>query len=273
MLSTSNNRLYFAGVNGSLYYRNNVDSAAGTKTQVNVFGNTGNIINTSLTADSQGNIYFGYRNGSGGGVAKVTPSGVVTTVAASVAANDPNINWVQYNETLALSNDEQTLYVTLRSSSNNYYGKLLGLNTSNLSTRYNSGVLKDPRNGGANNAGILDDSTASPMVAPDGKVFLGVFGNPYNGSRGWLLQFSANLATQGTPGGFGWDATPTIVPASMVNAMRAAGTYTGTSSYLLFSKYNNYYGISDGGDGQNRIVVLDPNATGAEFHPSGGLQS
>ena len=72
---------------------------------------SGNIINTSLTADSQGNIYFGYRNGNNGGVAKVSPTGVVTTVAASAAAGDASINWTQYNETLALSNDEQTLYV------------------------------------------------------------------------------------------------------------------------------------------------------------------
>ena len=71
-----------------------------------VFGNTGNIINTSLTADSQGNIYFGYRNGSTGGIAKVTPTGGVTTVAANVAAGDAGINWAQNNEALALSNDE-----------------------------------------------------------------------------------------------------------------------------------------------------------------------
>jgi hypothetical protein len=268
VLSTFNNRLYFAGANGSLYYRDNVDSSTGTTTHVTVFGTAGNIINTSLTADSLGNIYFGYRNGPSGGIAKVTPSGAVTTVAANVAAGDSGINWVQNNEALALSNDEQTVYVTVRSSSTSYYGRLLGLRTSDLTTQYNSGVLKDPRDGGVNNAGILDDSTASPLVAPDGKVFLGVFGNPYNGSRGWLLQFSADLATQGTPGGFGWDATPTIIPPSMVDAMRAAGTYTGTSSYLLFSKYNNYYGISDGGDGSNRIAVLDPNDTEVEFHPS-----
>src|SRR5262245_1125398 len=156
VLSTFNNRLYFAGSNGSLFYRDNVDSATGTKTRVTVFGTTGNIINTSLTADSQGNIYFGYRNGATGGVAKVTPAGLVTTVAANVAAGDPSINWAQNNQALALSNDEQTLYVTLRSSSNSYYGRLLGLSTTNLSTRFNSGVLKDPRSGGANNAGILD---------------------------------------------------------------------------------------------------------------------
>src|SRR5262249_39343620 len=131
VLSTFNNRVYFAGANGSLYYRDNVDSANGTKTQVNVFGTTGNIINTSLTADSQGDIYFGYRNGSGGGIAKVTPAGVVTTVAANMAAGDGSINWAQNNEALALSNDEQTIYVTLRSSSTAYYGRLIGLSTTN----------------------------------------------------------------------------------------------------------------------------------------------
>ena len=44
-------------------------------------------------------------------------------------------------------------------------------------------------------------------------------------------------------------------------------SYTGNSSYLIFTKYNNYAG-SDGGDGINRIAVLDPNATMVEPHAS-----
>ncbi|MBP8297686.1 MAG: hypothetical protein KAX84_16355, partial [Burkholderiales bacterium] len=40
-----------------------------------------------------------------------------------------------------------------------------------------------------------------------------------------------------------------------------------TSSYLVFTKYNNYPG-SDGGDGVNRLAVLDPNDTMVEPHPS-----
>jgi hypothetical protein len=96
------------------------------------------------------------------------------------------------------------------------------------------------------------------MVAPDNTVFFGVFGNPYNGSRGFLLHFSADLKTEYTPGAFGWDDTQSIVPASMVPS------YTGTSSYLLFSKYNNYVAAEvgpSGGDGVNKVAILDPYAT------------
>ncbi len=34
-------------------------------------------------------------------------------------------------------------------------------------------------------------------------------------------------------------------------------SYTGTSTYLLAQKYNNYYGVGTG-DGLNRMAVLDP---------------
>src|SRR4030095_14288390 len=36
-------------------------------------------------------------------------------------------------------------------------------------------------------------------------------------------------------------------------------SYQGTSAYLLMAKYNNY--ASRGGDGQNKIAVLEPSAT------------
>jgi hypothetical protein len=36
--------------------------------------------------------------------------------------------------------------------------------------------------------------------------------------------------------------------------------YAGTSTYLLMTKYNNYAGINSG-NGQNKIAILDPNAT------------
>ena len=137
-----------------------------------------------------------------------------------------------------------------------YYAYLLGLDSVTLATKYRA-LLRDPRNG--NYAGVLDDGTASPMVGPDGDVYFGVYGNPNNGSRGFLLHFSEDLQTQKPPSGFGWDYTAAIVPTNMLSG------YAGTSSYLLFSKYNNYAGNADG-DGINRLALLDPNATQIDPH-------
>ena len=85
---------------------------------------------------------------------------------------------------------------------------------------------------------------------------------PENNDRGWMLHFDANLTTTKTPGAFGWDITPSIVPAT------AVPSYTGKSSYLILTKYNNYAGIGTG-DGVNRwrfripmTTMIDP-ITGA----------
>jgi hypothetical protein len=82
-----------------------------------------------------------------------------------------------------------------------------------------------------------------------------------NHDRGFLLHFNSTLTQLKTPGAFGWDDTAAIVPASMVLS------YSGTSSYLLMSKYNNYADV--GGDGKNKIAILDPNAT--EIDPISGI--
>ena len=74
--------------------------------------------------------------------------------------------------------------------------------------------------------------------------------------RGWLLHFSADLQQQKTPGAFGWDDTASIVPASMVPS------YVGSSPYLLMTKYNNY--VETGGDGVNKIAILDPNVASTD---------
>ena len=108
-------------------------------------------------------------------------------------------------------------------------------------------------------ARLSDDGTASPVVGPDGRVFYGVleavFGT--HNARGWLLQFDALLNPVGVPGSFGWDVSPSIIPASTVPS------YTGTSTYLLAQKYNNYTGVGTG-DGLNRLAVLDPKASQAD---------
>ena len=280
-------RLYFAGAGGTIWYVNNPNATHTNADRVRVafYGlsnylanpsgfNSTVFIDTPITADSKGDIFFGFRvqgtapaplNTTESGYARIDPSGHGTYVLAGTAAGDTTVDTDSHNLAPALSNDQKTLYVVVKGSTDYTSPYLLGLDSTTMATKYKV-ALKDPRNNNANNAGVLDDSTASPMVAPDGTVFFGIFGNPYNGSRGFMLHFSANLSTEYAPGGFGWDDTDAIVPASMVPS------YHGTSSYLIFSKYNNYADPSDTSDdfsdGVNKIAILDPYATEVDPHAS-----
>jgi hypothetical protein len=300
-------RLYFAGAGGTVWYVNNPDVAHTDADRVHVafYGlanynanptgfNTTVWIDTPLTSDSQGNIYFGFRvqtvlpaappatlndtnpstHGFQSGYARIDPSGAGKKAFVGDASGDTaNITRDVHNLAPALSNDESTVYVAVKSYGTSYYGYLLGLDSTTLAMKYKV-FLNDPRAAlPVKPAGLLDDGTASPMIAPDGTVFFGVFGNPYNGSRGWMLHFSADLGTAYTPGAFGWDDTDAIVPASMVPS------YHGTSSYLIFTKYNNYADAltyngglnpNDFSDGINKIAILDPNSTEVDPHSSSG---
>jgi len=273
-------RLYYPGAGGTILFIDNPDSSSHTApTRRAFFGidtynsntaafNGSVFVNTPITTDSKGNIFFGFRvqgtapsplNTTQSGFARLTPNGTGTFVLASAAANDSNIARDSHNSAPALSADESTLYVVARSASTTAFCYLVGLDATTLQPKYRV-FLRDPRNNRVNAAIVTDDSTASPTVAPDGDVYFGVQGNPGNGSRGFLLRFSADLATEKTPGAFGWDSTPAIVPASM------APLYKGSSSYLIFAKYNNY-AFADG-DGVNRIALLDPNSTQVDPHAS-----
>ena len=123
-------------------------------------------------------------------------------------------------------------------------------------------ALKDPRSGGVNNASLSDNSSASPMVGPDGDVYFGVLENP---SRNDVARLDAALLRRPHAG---QDARRVRLGQHAVGRARLDGAVVhGTSPYLIFTKYNNYAGV-DGGDGVNKIAVLDPNATMVEPHAS-----
>jgi hypothetical protein len=219
-------------------------------------------INTPLTADENGVIFFGFRlqgtapaplGTNSSGFARIEPAGSAAYVLTTAAAGDPRASSEPHNCAPALSNDGATLYVVVFGGTTPY---LLGLDSTNLATKYKV-QLRDPR--GHYPAVVWDDSTASPMVAPDGDVFFGVDATPYNG-RGFMLHFSPDLQTLYPPGAFGFDNTASIVPAHLVPS------YSGSSTYLLLTKYNNYVGGD--GNGVNRMALLDPKATQIDPHPS-----
>src|SRR5206468_6197485 len=205
---TPSNRLYFAGAGGTVYFRDNVDSSGSTGGQLAFFGlvnyqaspasyDATVFVDTPITSDSAGNIYFGFRTsgtaplGLQSGIARIDSNGNGTWISAvNASGGDANITRVPHQAAPALSNDGQTLYVVVASANTSMNRYLVGLDPTTLALKQSSpGVpmrvaLKDPRNGGVNNVTVSDDSSASPMVGPDGDVYYGVLGNPDNGSRG-----------------------------------------------------------------------------------------
>jgi hypothetical protein len=217
------------------------------------------LINTPLTTDVKGNIFFGFQVigstpiGLESGLARIAPDGTGIWVSAASIGGDSSITEVAMSCAPALSNDGSIVYVAVNSGGFNGFGYLIALNSTTLAV-VNKVLLIDPESG--MDAMVADDSSASPTVGPDGDVYYGVLENPFpdHNDRGWLLHFNSDLSQQKITGSFGWDDTPSIVNASLV------ASYHGASKYLIMSKYNNYASINVG-DGYNRVAILDPNAT------------
>lgn len=261
---TVGNEVVIPAAGGTILRRTDADLAAGTTTRIVYYGqsnynaaatayNNNVWINTPITSDNKGNIYFGvYVGGStplglASSIVRIGRDGTMTTVTATAAAADAAINQVTHNCAPALSSDGAILYINVRTPSRTGY--LLALDSTTLAT-INKVLLRDPLSNSP--AQCFNDGTSSPMVGPDGDVYFGVLEQPLgaNNFRGFMLHFNRTLTQTKIPGGFGWDVTPSVVDAS------AVPSYTGTSKYLILTKYNNYAGA--GGDGVNKVAVLDP---------------
>jgi hypothetical protein len=282
---TPQNRVYYAGAGGTIYYRDNPNLGGSQPSgQIAFYGNgnytanpsaySGISVSTPITTDAAGDIFFGYRvSGSNplgltDGIARISANGTATYTQIS-SLGVASGNTVAMNSAPAVTADGKTLYVAVNNgtSSGTYgiynTGSLVSINTQTMAA-INSVALVDPKT--HNPAYIPDSGTASPMIDPNGDVYMGVLDAPVgsNNDRGYLLHFSADLNTQKTTGAFGWDDTPSLVPASMV----PKSVYSGSSKYLLMCKYNNYYDGGGNGNGINCIAILDPNAT--EVDPISG---
>ncbi len=274
---TSQSRLYFPGIGGTVYFRDNPDVACSGSVncpgQAAFFSmksyrkhlrayNSNVMISTPLSADSAGNLYFGFlvtKNPGGrlrdahnkklkSGIARIDPSGKATWISATTAAADRTMTGVVLNCAPAVSIDGKTVYAAI---SDGRAGYLVALDSQTLAPIARV-RLKDPKSG--QDALLSGDTSSSPTVGPDGDVYYGVLESPCcteNHDRGWLLHFSDRLVAPRIPGAFGYDTTASIVPSSMI------ASYSGPSSYLLLTKYNNY--AERGGDGMNKVAVVDPN--------------
>lgn len=278
-----------AGAAGSVWVRNSGDNVTSPVSRVVFYtsladfnaNKTGYLpikICTPIISDKSGNLFFGYevtatvpssasKLGSGG-IAKVNAlTGVGSFVSVAGLAIDSSLSRPAINAAPALSNDGESIYVALTGGSN----VLAKLSTANLALEA-SVVLQDPSVAGQ--ARLINESSASPMVGPDGHVFMGVFGNQWRESHGWTLQFDADLKSTNAfgkalpVGAFGWDDTPSVVPAY------AVPSYHGRASYLILCKYNNYddNGSDAGADGSNKVAVLDPTSNDLSVDRQTGIK-
>ncbi|MSV28102.1 MAG: hypothetical protein EXQ52_05075 [Bryobacterales bacterium] len=274
---SARNRLYYAGAGGTVYYRDQPDSNSGPSGQIAFYGNANYAsnpsafnstvkISTPITSDRTGNIFFGYRVvgpnplNLQSGFAKIAYNGVGTFITAFAAAGgDASITRVAMNCSPALSNDHRILYFGVAGGSGFGTGYLVSVDSRTMTPVARIRV-KDPNTLG--NGIIAEDGSSSPTVGPDGDVYYGILENPFpsHHGRGWLLHFNGALTQTKLPASFGWDITPSIVPSNLVS------NYSGPSSYLLLTKYNNYAGA--GGNSINHVAVLDPGVAMTDAYSS-----
>jgi hypothetical protein len=92
-------------------------------------------------------------------------------------------------------------------------------------TGANLGV--DPATNGPGGGRVLDDSSSTPVVAPDGSIFYGAY-TRYNYAQGHMMQFASNGSYVGAYR-FGWDTTP--------------GVEAHGATYSVVIKDNQYGGV------------------------------
>ena len=157
-----------------------------------------------------------------------------------------------------------TIYIVSRAHLNERWGFLVAVNP-DLTPKWNASLRErfpdgcnvllpagtcsegahtgvDPTDNLPGSGIVIDLSTASPVVLPDGTILYGVF-TGYNDNNGHLTHFTAAGAYLGAYP-FGWDTTPAVWP------------HNGTFSIVT---KHNFYGFALRRDPGEFIVQLDPN--------------
>jgi hypothetical protein len=226
VLLTPQGRLYTPAAGGRVLVRDDADAATGALVAQAFFGAAaynanpaafdGSVfVNTPLTADAQGNVFFGFQ------VTGRTPRGCSAGSRASPRRHG-HLGWrggggsrpgdaeacdelragalERRRHALHCGEHRHTPGVTQR-------GVLLALDSTTLATRARV-ALTDPNLGTP--ARISDDGTAAPVVGPDGRVFYGVLEAQFatHNARGWLLQFDSQLNPAGCRAASGGTCRP-----------------------------------------------------------------
>lgn len=242
-------RLYYAGPAGTLLYIESPDAAVPSAPVRRAFYGdaayasnptafTASVfVNTPLTADAHGNVFFGFRVQGNAplaltdGVARITPDGTATYVS---------LGQVPHNSAPAISTDGSLIYVIAGDS-------LAALDAATLAT-VQSAALRDPQTGSS--LTMPDGNVVAPVVAPDGDVFISIGRTSGDAA---LLHFSGDLSIEKLAAIVASGSMPAIVPAAIVPE------YGGSSPYLVLAEYGGAPALSAGGS--YRVALLDPSSS------------
>jgi len=160
-----------------------------------------------------------------------------------LAAINPDLTpkwWTSFRERLndGCNNDTGT-----------FAGALLPANGTPGGCRLGSTPGVDPAQNTRPGARILDDSSSSITVTPDGSLLYGAY-TRYDFARGHLMKFDANGQFRGAYS-FGWDSTPAI--------------YQHNGTYSIVIKDNEYGGGPQFGSYCNVDAICPPRQNGPFF--------
>src|SRR5262249_31389928 len=153
---TPQGRVYFAGAGGTVYYFDNPDSGTAPPVHQLAFYGLASyaanpaafkstvFIDTPITSDANGNIFFGFRvQGTApaplstpeGGWAGPGAAGSASSALVAAMPSDPTTSRDSHNVAPAVSNDGQTVYVVAKGPTA-FYAYLVGLDSTTLATKY-----------------------------------------------------------------------------------------------------------------------------------------
>jgi len=164
---------------------------------------------------------------------------------------------------------------TLRGHLRNGCGVMLPPNGEIGGCREGTAMGVDPTTNQLPAGQVLDQSTASPSIAPDGSIFFGV-STAYNSFRGHLMKFSSAgefLAAYD----FGWDTTPAIYPHDGTYSVILKNNHYGARSYCGLEPFcqrddERYEIVSLTADLQMEWSFISPNILGCERQDDGSRQ-
>jgi hypothetical protein len=148
----------------------------------------------------------------------VAPDGTIYTISVAHL-------WTRHGYLVAVNpNLTPKWTASLRDRFNDGCNVLLPANGTPNGCRTGATTGVDPAQNRPGAGRVLDDSTSSPVVAPDGSVFYGAY-TRYNYAQGHMMKFSSAGAFQAAYR-FGWDDTPAI--------------YAHDGTYSILTKDNQY---------------------------------